>query len=125
MQTKNLCENCPDGVRGFCCFYNVIIEGFNLILSNQHCKYLDTKTMKCKDYENRVKIQPYCLENDMFNKGALPKGCLYIKGHPEREENPKVDIKEVVYELSTQSIMEYNVWNNVANIEQFALKNED
>ena len=126
MKIEKLCNKCPDGIRGLCCFYNIEIEGFNLILSNQHCPYLNLETMKCKDYEYRTEIYPYCLHGDkMFNNGGLPKGCLYLKGHPEREKNPKIDIRDIVYKLSPKGIMEYNIWNNISNIERFAIKNED
>lgn len=126
MKMKNLCNKCPDKTRGLCCFYNIEIEGHNLILLNQHCEYLDLKTMLCKDYEHRTKIYPYCLHGDnMFNKGGLPKGCLYLVDHPEREENPKIDIREIINTLKPQNVMEYNIWNNVKNIEQFAIKNKE
>lgn len=123
---KNLCNNCPDEIRGLCCFYNIIIEGHNVILRNQHCKYLDLETKKCKVYKERFKKQPNCLQRDkMYNTGCLPEGCLYLKDHPEREENPKIDIRKVINKISPKGIAEYNFWNNILNIEQFAIKNED
>jgi len=123
---SNLCKKCPDEIRGKCCFYNIELEGFNVILLNQHCKHLNLKTMRCKDYKHRLEINPYCLQGkDMFNTGSLPQGCLYLKDHPEREKNPKIDIREVINNLSPQSIMIYNLLNNVKNIEKFAIKRAD
>jgi len=113
---------------GKCCFYNIELEGYNVILSNQPCKYLDRDTMKCKIYKNRFKINPYCLHSEdenMFNKGSLPKGCLFLEKHPEREKNPKIDIREIADNLSHQSIMIYNMVNNIEHIEQFAIKRDD
>ena len=82
--------------------------------------------MRCKDYKHRSQINPYCLHGKkMFNNGGLPKGCLYLKDHPELEKNPKIDIREVANKISPQGIMKYNIWNNVSNIERFAIKNED
>lgn len=126
MKEKNICKKCPEGIRGLCCYYNIVIEGYNLILLNQPCKYLDLKTMRCKDFKHRTQINPYCLHGkEMFNKGCLPKGCLYLKDHPEREKNPKIDIHEVIDKLSPQSIMKWNVWNNISNIEKFAIKSDE
>ena len=126
MNQKNLCKDCPKEVKGKCCFYNIELEGYNIILRNQPCKYLNLKTMECSDYEHRLQINPYCHHSgDMYNFGGLPKGCLYLKDHPELEENPKIDISEVINKITPQSIMEYNVWNNVANIERFAIKRKD
>lgn len=130
MKSKNLCDRCRY-IRGLCCFYNVELKGkddqiFNVILSNQHCKFLDTKTMNCTVYEHRYERQPICLPIEKsYNTGGLPKGCLYLKGHPERESNPKVEIRTIIENLSTKNIMEYNVWNNILDIEQFAIKNKD
>jgi len=125
MKSKNLCDKCHY-IRGLCCFYNTILEGYNVILSNQPCKFLDTKTMNCTVYEHRYERQPLCLSIEKsYNTGGLPKGCLYLKGHPEREENPKVEIRQIIENLSRQSIMEYNIWNNVSDIEQFAIRSDD
>lgn len=119
----NLCDKCPADIKGKCCYFNVQLEGFNVILSEQPCKYLDKKTKLCTIYKKRHTI-PWCMnESNMYEKGGLPKGCLYLKGHPERDINPKIDILEIADRLSPQSILKYNIFNNIKEIERFAIKN--
>lgn len=124
----NLCDKCPDGVRGYCCFYNIELEGHNLILLNQPCKFLDIDTMRCTIYEKRKELNPLCLSIDdgsIVDTGSLPKGCLYLKECPELEKNPKVDPREVIDTLSPKSVIEYNIWNNIKNIEEYAIRRKD
>lgn len=115
---KNLCDDCSKETRGLCCCINLPINGFNLILENVPCHFLDLDTMKCSVYDNRKKIASWCLKGEkLFGHGALPEGCLYLEGHPEREPNPKRLIKDVLSELpeKEQAILVglYNTYNNI------------
>lgn len=79
---------------------------------------LDPETQFCKDYKNRKRYKPWCLHGEnMFNKGGLPKGCLYLKGHPEREANPKISIFEVIDNEDPKKVAGivgvYNQYNNI------------
>lgn len=115
---KDLCLECPDDVRGECCCINVVIGKFNIILDNVSCPFLDLKTKKCKDYENRKENAYWCLKGEeMFNTGALPEGCLYLKNHPERENNPKRKIIDIIDNLPLKEaqilVNQYNFYNNI------------
>lgn len=109
---------CPDSVRGICCNIAFPIGEFNIILENVVCPFFDKEKKLCSDYENRLKIAPWCLpENQMFGKGGLPKGCLYLKNHPEKEPKPKVKIRDILPQFSPQEqqrlVALYNFLNNI------------
>ena len=115
---EELCEKCPDGVRGMCCHVNIPIGEFNITLENVHCPFLNTETMLCSDYANRKTLAPWCLHGEnMFGKGGLPKGCLYLKDCPEKEPHPKQMIKDILPQLPHHKQLElvgkYNFFNNV------------
>jgi len=117
---KNLCLNCNSKLRGRCCFHSWLIEGYNIILDNQHCKFLDTKTMSCKEYKNRKKIYPECATIDeAIGKAGLPMGCLYLKDKMHLEPHPKVNVKDVAKHLSMNGLMFYNFLNNISDFESF------
>lgn len=112
---KNLCLNCP--VRGKCCYYSTLIEGYNIILENQPCSFLDTKTGLCKDYKNRKKNFKFCLDSEKgIGKGAFPKECLYLTNKSHLEPHPKVFIEDVIDDLSYKGVIQYNLFNNISNI---------
>ena len=118
MKIENLCLKCPDQIRGLCCNINIPIEGFNIILENVVCPFFNKETKLCSDYKNREEIAPWCLNGkEKFNKGALPKECLYLKGHSERELNPKIKIRDILHRLSQQRqqklVYIYNILNNI------------
>jgi len=92
--------------------------GFNVILDNVICPFLNKETKLCSDYENRIRIAPWCLNGkDMIGKGGLPKGCLYLKEYSEREPNPKVKIQDVLEQLTPRQqqilVAQYNILNNI------------
>lgn len=99
----NLCFECP--VRGRCCYLSSVIHGYNVIIETQPCKLLDVQTGLCKDYENRL---PHCkIGENIFGNGCLPKECLYLREHPEKELNPKIDVKEVYQEFTPSEMITY------------------
>jgi len=115
---ENLCKKCPDGIRGLCCCVNVPIGSFNLVMENVPCPFLDLETMFCSDYENRKQLAPWCLHGEnMFGKGGLPKGCLHLKDHPEKEPHPKIKIRDILSSLpfyqQQELVAKYNFFNNI------------
>lgn len=113
-----LCSECPPEVKGTCCNIHIPIGSFNILLEHVVCPYLDSKTKECTIYEDRLKLAPWCLpEAEMFGKGGLPEGCLYIKEHPEKEPNPKQRIQKILPTLSKREqahlVGIYNLFNNI------------
>ena len=118
IEQKNLCEKCPDEVRGLCCHINIPIGSFNIVMEHVHCPFLDEKTRLCSDYKNRKTLAPWCLHGEeMFGKGGLPEGCLYLKDHPEKEPHPKQKIRDILPLLKHHEQLElvgkYNTFNNI------------
>lgn len=61
---KNLCKKCK--IRKYCCYQSVLAPSasgkmYNIILKNHPCKFLNPETSLCMVYENRFKLNPYCL----------------------------------------------------------------
>lgn len=77
--TENLCVNCPDEIRGICCYYLAWIGDYYIYLPNHPCKFFNPDTRKCSIYEKRHEINPNCLTlKEMYVKGTLPKNCPYV-----------------------------------------------
>jgi len=93
---KKVCKNCP--IKGLCCYHSILVKDidgklYNIILKNQPCKYLDTERGDCLIYENRFKINPYCLPIEIaIRQNALPEKCLYVKKVKKyKMKYPKLD----------------------------------
>ncbi|GDX85103.1 UPF0260 protein [Methylococcaceae bacterium] len=73
---ESVCDGC-----GKCCLHKLEDEDTNEInITSVACKLLDLKTCRCKNYTERTKIVPDCLDlNDVnFNQYQwLPKTCAY------------------------------------------------
>lgn len=115
---EDLCQKCEDSIRGLCCHINVPIGEFNIVMEHVHCPMLDEKTQLCSNYKSRKKYAPWCLHGEeMFGKGGLPKECLYLKGHPEKEPHPKIKIRDILPNLpfhkQQELVGKYNFFNNV------------
>ena len=55
---ESLCDGC-----GMCCVNKLEYEGTGeLAQTDTCCKLLDPKTARCKDYKNRKKIVPDCIQ---------------------------------------------------------------
>jgi uncharacterized cysteine cluster protein YcgN (CxxCxxCC family) len=99
MAKKNLCLQCSEEIKKYCCYNSVICVGesgqrYNIIIKNQPCKYLDTKTLKCLVYKNRLTLNPYCLSvKEAIKANAFQKDCLYVKDN----ENYKGGITKIDY----------------------------
>lgn len=111
---RELCSDCPEDIKGYCCYLNVRLGDYNVILENQPCPFLDLKTKLCTVYGEREEKAPHCLEVEMtIGKGGLPKGCLYLKGNEHREPYPKVLIKSIIDKLLPEHIGIFNMVNNI------------
>jgi len=93
--TDNLCNKCPKHIRGSCCYFisdiTEIIDKntihLKFPLKNHPCKYLNTKTGRCKIYKKRQEINPNCLTiKEMIICGTLTKECLYVKDNQEYQK---------------------------------------
>lgn len=98
MTPKNLCLQCSDKTKKYCCYNSVIVIGesgqvYNIIIKNQPCKFLDTETLKCLTFKNRFKLNPYCLTvKEAIKAKAFQKDCLYVKDNKNYEEGiTKID----------------------------------
>src|SRR3981189_2198810 len=81
---ESLCDGC-----GMCCVNKLEYEGTGeLAQTDTCCKLLDPKTARCKDYKNRKKIVPDCIQltpKVVEKMDWLPKTCAYrlFPFHPE------------------------------------------
>jgi uncharacterized cysteine cluster protein YcgN (CxxCxxCC family) len=94
------------------------IRDINLCLEHTYCPNLNPETKLCNVYKTRLQIVPWCLTgNGLFNNGALPQGCLYLKEKPEREPNPKTSFADILPRLTPNQraalVMLINTFNNV------------
>ncbi len=112
---SNKCLQCK--VRGDCCYVNIPIEGYNVILDNVHCPKLDTKTGLCTTYENRH-VNSWCLDdNEMFEKGCLPKGCEYLKDG-KNEQNPKIHLGDILNNIKIPEDIKKRAWTEFHNFDR-------
>ncbi|MBX2869609.1 MAG: YcgN family cysteine cluster protein [Acidiferrobacterales bacterium] len=85
-QWEDLCDGC-----GRCCLVKLEDEDTSEIYyTNVACEYLDRKTCRCKDYENREENNPACMVLDRTSFETLsimPFTCAYRLAHERRSIN--------------------------------------
>jgi uncharacterized cysteine cluster protein YcgN (CxxCxxCC family) len=90
---EDLCDGC-----GRCCLVKLEDEENGEVhYTNVACRYLDTESCRCSDYQNRATVNPRCmvLQRDKLEVLALmPYSCAYRLVHEGR------DIGESPLELS-------------------------
>jgi len=98
MTKKNLCNDCKPEIKKYCCYNSVVVVGesgqkYNVIIKTKPCKFLDTETLKCLVYENRFKLNPYCLSvKEAIRQKAFQKDCLYVKNNESYKDGiTKID----------------------------------
>ena len=73
---ESLCDGC-----GLCCMVKLQDEDTNeVFITNVGCRYLDVKTCRCKDYENRHRNVKDCIEltpKKVETLDWLPETCAY------------------------------------------------
>lgn len=75
---QNLCNRCPKGMRGRCCYYEASVRGVR-VETDHYCQYLDVATGKCTVYDRKHQVKKDCLTIEaMINEGTLPKNCPYV-----------------------------------------------
>lgn len=119
----NLCNKCPASIRGKCCYFSAEIIDDNrvhwkLSLSKHPCKYLNTKTGRCKVYKKRHEMNPNCLTiKEMTLNGTVPKECLYVKDNHDYQKRKDLVLMNLPSNISEFAKKEYEEFNNLAHSE--------
>ena len=89
---ESLCDGC-----GLCCLIRLEDEDSgDIIPTRVHCKRLNAKTCRCRDYENRHQFVPDCIKLTPHNIEDLlwmPKSCAYrrlFEGKPLPNWHPLI-----------------------------------
>jgi len=83
---KNLCNYCPDNVRGLCCYFSDFIKGVQIVV-DEHCKFLNEETGWCTVYKERFQKNHNCLTIEKMKElGTLPRKCPYIQFDSEYQK---------------------------------------
>jgi len=89
---ESLCDGC-----GRCCLHKLEDEDDGRIYyTRAACSLLDIKSCRCKDYDNREKLMPDCLQLSVDNAQYfdwLPETCAYrllAEGEPIPEWHPLI-----------------------------------
>ncbi|OGH00968.1 MAG: hypothetical protein A2600_03740 [Candidatus Lambdaproteobacteria bacterium RIFOXYD1_FULL_56_27] len=75
---ESLCDHC-----GLCCLKKVIYQNPHEVrYTSVACRFLDLKTATCKDYPNRTRNQPECVQLEVDHLAIpqlMPKSCAYFR----------------------------------------------
>ncbi|MGW8169533.1 MAG: YcgN family cysteine cluster protein [Sulfurovaceae bacterium] len=74
-----LCDGC-----GLCCVHRLVCDDDSIVSTNVVCKCFDIKHGGCKDYPNRFKIVPECMQLTLQRVKEfdwLPETCAYRLRH--------------------------------------------
>ena len=119
----NLCNKCPASIRGRCCYFlTEIIDNnhihWKLSLSKHPCKYLNTKTGRCKVYKKRHEMNPNCLTiKEMILMGTISKECLYVKDDQEYQKRKDIVLIKHPINISEYVKKKYEEINNLPHSE--------
>jgi uncharacterized cysteine cluster protein YcgN (CxxCxxCC family) len=117
-EENNLCEKCDEKIRGLCCYYSEFFEGFNLLLTNHPCKFLNPQTHLCNVYHCRREINPNCMGvEEMIISGMIPKECLYVKNNKKYQKRKDTRLIQIPIELSNFGRFQYERLNNESHEE--------
>lgn len=114
----NLCNKCPTPIRGRCCYFSTNIIDNNqvhwkLSLSKHPCKYLNTKTGRCKVYKKRLEMNPNCLTiKEMILMGTVLKECLYVKENQDYQRRNDTVLIEIPSNIPEDIKKKYEETNN-------------
>ena len=93
-QWESLCDGC-----GRCCLVKLEDEDTGeLHYTNVSCRYLDSDTCRCTDYENRTKINPQCMKlspKKLEILELMPSTCAYRLIHEGKEPIANLDTLSV------------------------------
>lgn len=119
----NLCNKCLASIRGKCCYSSFwIIDNdqvhWKISLSKHPCKYLNTKTGRCKIYKKRYELNPNCLTiKEMIIMGTVPKECLYIKDNQKYQKRKDIVLLNLPHNSSEDVKEKYEELNNLPHSE--------
>lgn len=109
MTGYDLCKDCIDGVKGFCCYSSVLVDGLNVILDNHPCKFLDLKIKECTVFEERYYKNINCMPIEIaIAHNGLPVGCPYL---PPDYDLSKAKIRYKEGMLSKNGELNYDLTN--------------
>jgi len=110
---RNLCKKCPDNIKGLCCHISEVIEGYNIILPNQPCKFLNLETKTCTVHKERFKKNKRCTPiKAAIRDGGYPHGCRYLKHNYNLVKvPPKIHYETVKDNLSTIGKQTFELMN--------------
>lgn len=120
---ENLCNRCPAHIRGKCCYFSTWLIDDNQIdwklsLSKHPCKYLNTKTGRCKVYKKRHEINPNCLTiKEMILLGTISKDCLYVKNNPQYQKRKDTVLLNLPSNIPETIKKDYTKYNNSPHFE--------
>lgn len=111
---RNLCEKCPNNIKGLCCYISTLVDGYNIILPKQPCKFLDLETKTCTVHKERFRKNRRCSPIDIaIRDGGYPEGCAYLKHNSNLiKVPPKVHYKDVKDKLTDGGKMTFNLSND-------------
>ena len=93
-QWESLCDGC-----GRCCLVKLEDEDTGeLHYTNVTCRYLDSDTCRCTDYENRTTINPRCMKlspEKLEILELMPTPCAYRLVHEGKEPSADLDTLSV------------------------------
>ena len=118
MSEINPCNKCPAQIRGKCCyviFWTIDNDQVQrkVSLSKHPCKYLNTKTGRCKVYKKRHEINPNCLTiKEMILCGTISKKCLYVKDNKEYQKRKDTVLLNLPGNISENMKEKYEDANN-------------
>lgn len=118
-EETNPCNKCPVSIRGRCCYFSTEIIDDNqnhlkISLSKHPCKYLNTKTGRCKVYKKRHELNPNCLTiKEMILIGTVPKECLHVKDNQDYQKRKDLVLMNLPSNISENVKKKYEEFNNL------------
>ena len=122
---ESLCDGC-----GLCCMVKLEnIDTKEILTTNVACKYLDLKTCRCSDYDNRHKNVPDCIAltpEKITTLGWLPKTCAYRMVDEGKDLHPWHHLisndKEAVHKAGVSKKGMIVSETSVTNIEDYVIE---
>ena len=107
-QWESICDRC-----GRCCLVKLEDEDTGeLHYTNVTCRYLDSDTCRCTDYENRTTINPQCVKLSSEKLEILelmPTTCAYRLVHEGKEPVTNLDALSVRGRVFSEDVVQDDV----------------